>query len=95
MFFFVFQINLRDGYLCLIFRIRDNSGKHRTQTRIKAYFIEKTFSAGSEILSNYIRPLNLDNYGSVIWPLEIVHKITNVSPLWNVSPENLLTRRYD
>lgn len=79
--------------MCLIFKVRDNYGKHRMKTSIKAYFVERRFSVERELLSNYVQPLTLDNYGSLIWPLEVVHKITTNSPLWDVSAETLLTKR--
>lgn len=66
------------------------------KTSIKAYFVDRRSrltTTGGEDLYNYIVPLKIDDYGLLIWPLEIVHRITKDSPLWDISAENLLTKR--
>lgn len=68
-------------------------GKHWAKTYVKAFFVYKKISSEGESIPNYFLPLRLENYGTLIWPLEIVHRITESSPLWNVSAQDLLTSR--
>lgn len=89
----VFQICQRDGKLCFVFRVRDRVGKHRVATKIRAYYVKKYYNEGGEVVPGYFEPLKLNHYFLVIWPVEIVHEITSASPLWDVSPEDLVKDR--
>ncbi|GJQ78531.1 hypothetical protein Trydic_g11645 [Trypoxylus dichotomus] len=88
-------ISMRDGVLCLIFRIRDINGKHWARTMIKAVLIKRRNSPEGEPLAYYFENLKLEKHGLMIWPLEVVHKITYESPLWTVSPQILYKCRFE
>lgn len=84
---------MRDGVLCLIFRIRDTYGKHWARTMIKAVVIRRRNSPEGEPLTYYFENLKLEKHGLIFWPLEIVHKITYDSPMWTMSPQALYKSR--
>lgn len=64
-------------------------------TKIKAYYINKSYNTSGELVLGYFEPLKLNHYSLLIWPLEIVHEINRESPLWQVSPSDLIADRYD
>lgn len=72
----------------------DKVGKHRVATKIKAYYIKKSYNENGELVPEHFVPLKLNHYFLLIWPLEIVHEITQGSPLWKASADDLTTDRY-
>lgn len=51
-------------------------------------------SAEGEILSDYLRPLSLENGDAfIIFPLIICHIIDSESPLYDLSAKDLLEKR--
>lgn len=85
---FTFQVCLRDGKLCFIFRINDFTSKIWCGTTIYLYFIDK-----DENKSFALKQMKVQPYGLLIFPLEIVHTIDEDSPLWEFSPEDLATKQ--
>ncbi|KAK9744452.1 Inward rectifier potassium channel C-terminal domain [Popillia japonica] len=81
----------RDGELSLICRVRDEDSRHAIGTSITAYILRKDKATSEPYLEN----IPLEPYGFLIWPLEIVHKITPTSPLWDVSSYNLLSDKFE
>lgn len=63
-------------------------------TKIKAYYVKKTYNEYGDLIPGYLQPLQLKHYFLLIWPLEIVHEITPASPLWEISPDDLIAERY-
>nr|XP_022911944.1 G protein-activated inward rectifier potassium channel 3-like [Onthophagus taurus] len=86
---------IRDGVLSLIFRVRDSHGKHWAKTVIKAVLIKRKVSVEGEPLQYYFENLKLEKYGLLMWPQEIIHKITPESPLWTLSPAHLYESRFE
>ncbi|XP_022911945.2 G protein-activated inward rectifier potassium channel 3-like isoform X1 [Onthophagus taurus] len=81
----------RDGHLCLIFRVHDEECRHAISTSITAYILKKDGETGEP----YLEVLNLEPYGFLIWPLEVVHRITSKSPLWDISSYNLISDKFE
>ncbi|KAL3289124.1 hypothetical protein HHI36_003563 [Cryptolaemus montrouzieri] len=79
----------RDGNLCLIFRTRDPSAKYGFQNNIKAFLIKMR---DGECL---LKSIELESTGMIIWPTEIVHKITKTSPFRDLSAKDLVSRRFE
>lgn len=71
-----------------MFRVRDNGYRHIIGTSITAHLVQFC----DEELA--LKTVPLEPYGLLIWPLEIVHKITPSSPFWNLSAKDLITKRY-
>ncbi|XP_018576296.1 inward rectifier potassium channel 2-like [Anoplophora glabripennis] len=86
-------INLRNGKLCLIIRINDILRKHWIENQVNMFYINSNTSVQSEILPNYISELEVQPYGMIFWPIEVVHEITSDSPLWNISAKDLMTMK--
>lgn len=74
----------------MLFRIADRSGKHLIKTKISAYMIKQRFTEEGECLHHYMVPLKLNKVEVFIWPTDVVHEITETSPLWEVSANDLM-----
>uniref|UniRef100_A0A1Y1NKS0 Inward rectifier potassium channel C-terminal domain-containing protein n=1 Tax=Photinus pyralis TaxID=7054 RepID=A0A1Y1NKS0_PHOPY len=79
----------RDGELCLIFRLRDKKNLHRVNTKVNLYLVHRRNEAP------YLKSLKLEPPGILLWPLEIVHKITPTSPFWDLSAKDVITKRFE
>ncbi|KAK5649067.1 hypothetical protein RI129_003959 [Pyrocoelia pectoralis] len=79
----------RDGELCLIFRVRDKNNVHQVNTKINLYLVHRRNEAP------YLKSLKLETPGILLWPLEIVHKITPTSPFWDLSAKDLIMKRFE
>ncbi|KAJ3656134.1 hypothetical protein Zmor_015232 [Zophobas morio] len=88
-------ISLRNGKLCLIFRINDSTGKHWIGSQVRLFLITQKVSVEGELLPNYINELKLVPHGILFWPLEIIHEIDSESPLWNISAQNLMLTKFE
>ncbi|XP_065168752.1 G protein-activated inward rectifier potassium channel 3-like isoform X1 [Atheta coriaria] len=82
-------ICLRDGTLCLIFRVRDENGRYAIGTTVNAYLVQ------SRPEEPFLKSLALEKTGLLIWPLEVVHKITPSSPFYDLSAKELITKRFE
>ncbi|XP_048519159.1 inward rectifier potassium channel 2 isoform X1 [Dendroctonus ponderosae] len=76
----------RDGELCLIFRVRDYDMRYECHTNIVAYLAEERAGELS------LRALKLEKPGILIWPVEVIHKIDESSPLWDLSAKDLILK---
>ncbi|KAJ8962842.1 hypothetical protein NQ318_001242 [Aromia moschata] len=79
----------RDGELCFIFRVRDTANKFESLTKISAYLVQKR---NDEL---YLKCLKLESVGLLIWPVEVVHRITKDSPLWDLSAKDLILKKFE
>lgn len=87
---------LRDGKLCLLFRVCDYRQKHVISTRIQAFFFDEKKRLGRTF--KYLRcNLQLENDGKLflIWPTTVVHVIDSKSPLYAYSAHDLMTQRFE
>lgn len=80
---------LRDGDLCLVFRVRDKNNQHQVNTKINLYLVRRRNE------EPYLQSLKLEPTGLLLWPLEVVHKITNQSPFWDLSAKDLILKRFE
>lgn len=81
------QICQRDGILCLIFRIRDEYKRYELHTKVNAYLVINRIGGPS------LKKIVIEKPGPLIWPIEIIHKITPSSPFWDLSAKDLLLKR--
>lgn len=91
---------LRDGKLCLMFRVGDMRKSHIIGATVSAQLIRKKTTAEGEIIPYYQTALNLkfDDGGDqvfLIWPATIVHQIDSNSPFYALSAEDMLRERYE
>ncbi|KAE8737651.1 hypothetical protein FOCC_FOCC016877 [Frankliniella occidentalis] len=77
-------ICVRDGELCLMFRVGDMRKSHIEGETLAPFQHELTLSA--------------DDCGSdlfFIWPTVVVHKIDSSSPLWNMSAVDMMHEKFE
>ncbi|XP_073945437.1 G protein-activated inward rectifier potassium channel 3-like isoform X4 [Choristoneura fumiferana] len=93
-------ICLRDGEFCLLFRVGDIRKSHILEAHIRAQIIRKKITREGEILPFYQQELKVGADGEedrlmFIWPMTIVHKINEKSPLYNLSASDMLRERFE
>lgn len=88
-------INMRNGKFCLILRINDEEGKHWINTHINIYFIQDFVTEEGEVIPNYIHELDIVPYGTLFYPVEIVHEIDEASPFWTISAKDLMLYNFE
>ncbi|XP_041780247.1 ATP-sensitive inward rectifier potassium channel 11-like isoform X3 [Anopheles merus] len=90
-------ICMRDGRLCLVFRVCDHKQQHVIGTQITATMLEPKRHAGSNVIERYETCLRLQNNGRVLplWPITVCHVIDRYSPLYDTSAADLLDRRFE
>ncbi|KAJ8963563.1 hypothetical protein NQ314_005548 [Rhamnusium bicolor] len=79
----------RDGELCLIFRVRDSANKYECLTQMSAYLVQKR---KGEL---FLKSIKLEPVGILIWPVEVVHRINEYSPFWDLSAKDLIIKRFE
>uniref|UniRef100_A0A8D9FGW5 Inward rectifier potassium channel 2 n=1 Tax=Cacopsylla melanoneura TaxID=428564 RepID=A0A8D9FGW5_9HEMI len=94
-------INLRDGHLCLMFRVGDMREKsHIIGGSVKAYLVKQKTTLEGEVLNPFLSELKLhiDSYDSdifLLWPTIVVHRIDQDSPLYDMCAKKLLTEKFE
>ncbi|XP_039754588.1 G protein-activated inward rectifier potassium channel 3 isoform X2 [Pararge aegeria] len=93
-------ICLRDGEFCLLFRVGDIRKSHILEAHIRAQIIRKKITREGELLPFYQQELKVGADGEedrlmFIWPMTIVHKINEKSPLYNLSASDMLRERFE
>lgn len=61
--------------------------RYECHTNIVAYLAEERAGELS------LRVLKLEKPGILIWPVEVIHKIDETSPLWDLSAKDLILKR--
>uniref|UniRef100_A0A8D8ZM65 Inward rectifier potassium channel 2 n=1 Tax=Cacopsylla melanoneura TaxID=428564 RepID=A0A8D8ZM65_9HEMI len=94
-------ISMRDGYLCLMFRVGDLREKsHIINGDVKAYLLKQKRSLEGEMLNPFLSELTLhiDSYDSeifLLWPNIVVHRIDQNSPFYDMNAKKLLTGHFE
>ncbi|CAH2980221.1 unnamed protein product [Chilo suppressalis] len=93
-------ICLRDGEYCLLFRVGDIRKSHILEAHVRAQLIRKKITREGELLPFYQQELKVGADGEedrlmFIWPMTIVHKINEKSPLYNLSASDMLRERFE
>ncbi|CAG9767980.1 unnamed protein product [Ceutorhynchus assimilis] len=88
-------ISMRNGHLCLIMRVNDRDGRHWINTKVNMYLIRDILTKEGELLRNYIIELKIQPVGMLFWPVDVVYKITEDSPLWTISANEMMTKRLE
>uniref|UniRef100_A0A146KNK6 Inward rectifier potassium channel 4 n=2 Tax=Lygus hesperus TaxID=30085 RepID=A0A146KNK6_LYGHE len=93
-------ISMRDGYLCLMFRIADMRKSHVIGCEVKGWVLRNKWTAEGELLTEYRSRLTLsiDDGGSdtfLVWPVTVVHKIDQNSPLYDLAAEELFSADFE
>uniref|UniRef100_A0A182MT71 Uncharacterized protein n=1 Tax=Anopheles culicifacies TaxID=139723 RepID=A0A182MT71_9DIPT len=87
----------RDGQLCFVFRICDRKCQHSIETKVTAVLLESKRTAEGELIEKHESYLKLENDGrlTLLWPVTACHVIDRDSPLYDLSPAELLERKLE
>lgn len=93
-------VSLRDGKLCLMFRVGDMRRSHIIESHVQAQLIKKKMTAEGEILPHYLANVkvafdNCDDNIFFIWPCTLVHVIDEQSPFYHMSARDLLRENFE
>lgn len=94
-------IAMRDGLLCLMFRVGDMREKsHLIGSSVRAQLVRPHTTKEGEVLSPFLYDLKVkaDNYDSdvfLIWPTVIVHEIDSSSPLYELGAADMINERFE
>jgi len=88
---------LRDGELCLMFRVGDMRKSHIICATVRGQLIRTRTTKEGEVLHQHQAEMKIgtesgDNNLFFIWPLTLVHKINSESPLYNISASDIIDR---
>ncbi|CAF4956616.1 unnamed protein product [Pieris macdunnoughi] len=87
---------LRDGDMCLQFRVWDLLNLHLIGSSITAYLLKPIRTLEGEYVSNYIHQLKLKESNSfLLWPITVVHIIDSESPLYDLSAQDMMDYRFE
>ncbi|RVE54683.1 hypothetical protein evm_000804 [Chilo suppressalis] len=87
---------LRDGQLCLQFRVWDLTNVHIIASTITAYMLKPIRTLEGELVQNYIHQLKLKQANAfLLWPITVVHVIDSESPLYDFSPQDMMDYRFE
>ncbi|XP_071444378.1 G protein-activated inward rectifier potassium channel 3-like isoform X3 [Hetaerina americana] len=90
----------RDGHLCLMFRVGDMRKSHIIGARVRAQLIKSRTTKEGETLGMYQHELSVGADSDrddvfFIWPMTVVHRIDESSPLYDLSAAELLRDRFE
>ncbi|MCL4165811.1 UNVERIFIED_CONTAM: hypothetical protein GTU68_019762, partial [Idotea baltica] len=93
-------ICLRDGELCLLFRVGDMRKSHIIEAHIRVQLIKERVTEEGETIPYFQHELDVGYDGGedrilFIWPMTIVHKIDESSPLYEVSAHELSQEKFE
>ncbi|XP_041972519.1 G protein-activated inward rectifier potassium channel 3-like isoform X2 [Aricia agestis] len=87
---------LRDGELCLQFRVWDLLNLHMIGSTITAYMLKPIRTLEGEMVQNYIHQLKLKEARAfLLWPVTVVHVIDAESPLYDLSAQEMMDYRFE
>ncbi|KAI2804154.1 Inward rectifier potassium channel [Blomia tropicalis] len=92
---------LRDGRLCIMFRVGDLRDKsHIIGANITAQMISRKITEEGEVIPYYHQalPLSFDGSGTnlfLVWPAIIVHEIDENSPLYTMNCEAMMREKFE
>ncbi|XP_066262253.1 inward rectifier potassium channel 4-like isoform X3 [Euwallacea similis] len=93
-------ISMRNGKLCLMFRVGDIRLRHIVDSKVRAFVVKTIKTKEEEILPYTQKELNLcmdDCSDSIFfnWPIIMHHTIDENSPLYYLSPSDLCQQKFE
>ncbi|XP_053211052.1 G protein-activated inward rectifier potassium channel 3-like [Panonychus citri] len=94
-------ICLRDGKLCLMFRLGDvRNRSHIIGASISALVIDRKVTSEGEVIPYYhnrvsVKFDNSDSNVFLVWPATIVHEVDSSSPFYSMSADHLVRERFE
>ena len=88
-------VNLRDGVLCLSWRLGDFRGNHILEGVVKAMLVRYMKQPGGSVVMSY-QDVHIQDRDIVLaTPATIVHKLEPGSPLYSMGPDDLLEEDFE
>ncbi|VDN56258.1 unnamed protein product [Dracunculus medinensis] len=93
-------ICMRDGKLCLLFRVGDMRKSSLAEAHVRLQMIKKCITYEGELLPFHQFDMDVGYADGldrvfVIWPITICHEIDENSPLYDINKESLRTARFE
>lgn len=90
----------QDGDLRLMFRVGNMRTSHLMGITINAIIVKTKLTEEGELISCYQEKLNVtteadNDFFFLAWPIKVMHKIDEDSPLWQMSPDDLLQADFE
>ncbi|ODN02309.1 Inward rectifier potassium channel irk-1, partial [Orchesella cincta] len=90
-------INKRDGILCFMFRVADMRTTTLLEAHVRAQLVRKRVTSEGEVIAYHQEELEVGGDGEkddkvlLFWPTTVIHRITDSSPLRDITQEDLHT----
>jgi len=95
-------ITMRNGAFYLLCRVADLRPTHLIESHISAYVVRREVTAEGEEIPHHLWAIefgtDLDgtqDFFQLFWPIVLSHRIDESSPLWSVSPTDLVTEKFE
>jgi len=95
-------ITMRNGAFYLLCRVADLQPTHLIESHISAYVVRKEVTEEGEEIPHHLFAIefgtDLDgtqDFFQLFWPIVLSHRIDEASPLWSVSPTDLITEKFE
>ena len=93
-------VSVRDGRLCVMFRVGDLRNSHIVEASIRAKLIRSRQTKEGEFIPLNQTDINVgfdtgDDRLFLVSPLIICHEVNENSPFWNLSQEQLATEEFE
>jgi len=95
-------ITLRNGSLYLVCRIGDMRQRHLLESHVSGHMIHKITTEENEVIPYHMEQMEFgseldgsNDFVQLFWPICISHKIDEDSPLWEMSPRDVLAASFE
>ena len=90
----------RDGEMCLLFRVGDMRKSHIIEAHLRVQMIKERVTEEGEVIPYYQYEMDVGYDGGedrilFIWPMTIVHKINEDSPLYTMSAKDIAQGKFE
>jgi len=95
-------VTMRNGAFYLLCRVGDLQPTHLIESHISAYMVRRSVTDEGEEIPHHLFAIefgtDLDgtqDFFQLFWPIVLSHRIDEASPLWSVSPTDLVTEKFE
>jgi len=95
-------VSMRNGYLCLVFRVGNMRSSQLLEAHLRANFVSKVYTKEGEGINFHQEELKVgtqldgeEDRSMLLWPTTYTHKIDKDSPLWKLGPKELLSAKFE
>jgi len=95
-------VTMRNGAFYLLCRVGDLRPTHLIESHISAYMVRKSVTEEGEEIPHHLFAIEFgtdmdgtQDFFQLFWPIVLSHRIDEASPLWSVSPTDLLTEKFE